>query len=33
LAGHVLFGEQLTPAKVLGVALIMAGVSLIALAH
>ena len=33
LAGHVLFGEQLTPVKVLGVALIMAGVSLIALAH
>jgi len=33
LAGHVLFGEQLTLAKAIGVALIMVGVSIIALAR
>ena len=32
LAGHLIFGEALTAAKVLGVALIIAGVAIVALA-
>jgi multidrug transporter EmrE-like cation transporter len=31
LAGHLIFGEALTAAKVLGVALIIAGVAIVAL--
>jgi len=31
LAGHFLFGESITPLKILGVALIIAGVLMVAL--